>query len=201
MKNIVILFSIAAIALLSSCKETSKAPQAQASQTVVAAAGSVVYVQIDSLVHKYDMFNDLKTQFESKWQGVQNDLQSKGKVFENEVNDFQKKLDKGLFTRAEAEERSKVLSNKQTDLQNISAQKQYEMQEEEAVMLNKVMEAIREYIAKYNEDKKYALILTTSFAANTVLAGDPSLDITNDVLEGLNSEYVKTKKSAKADKK
>lgn len=198
MKNIVILFSIAAIALLSSCKETPKTAQAQASEsTSVAAAGSIVYVQIDSLVNKYDMFNDLRGEFEAKWSGVQADLQSKGKGWENEVSDFQKKLDKGLFTRAEAEERNRVLSNKQSELQNLSSQKQYEMQEEEAVLFNKVMESIREYIAKYNETKKYALILTSNNSTNTVLCGEASLDITEDVLEGLNSEYVKTKKAAK----
>ncbi len=157
---------------------------------------------MDSLVNNYDMFNDLRTEFEAKWQGVQNDLQNRGKSLQNEVNAFQNKINKGLMTRAEAEERNQVLANKRDHLQNLGAQKQYEMQDEEAVLLNKVLESIRTYLSKYNESKKYALILTTSAASSTVIVADPSLDITQDVLEGLNNQYVKSKgkKSSKDEK-
>jgi Skp family chaperone for outer membrane proteins len=38
------------------------------------------------------------------------------------------------------------------------------------------------------------MILTTSVSVNTVLAADPSRDITQDVLKGLNEEYIKNRK-------
>ena len=50
------------------------------------------------------------------------------------------------------------------------------------------MDAIQTYITKYNQDKGYALILSVP-----VLAGDPSLNITQDILAGLNEEYIKSK--------
>jgi outer membrane protein len=63
-----------------------------------------------------------------------------------------------------------------------------ELAEEEAVMMRRVMDAIQTYITKYNQDKGYALILSVP-----VLAGDPSLNITQDILAGLNEEYIKSK--------
>lgn len=199
MRNLKVILCIALVAALCSCKSEQKTAPATSSNA--AAEGSVVYVQMDSLVNNYDMFNDLRTEFEAKWQGVQNDLQNRGKSLQNEVNDFQNKINKGLMTRAEAEERNQVLANKRDHLQSLGAQKQYEMQDEEAVLLNKVLESIRTYLSKYNESKKYALILTTSAASNTVIVADPSLDITQDVLEGLNNQYVKSKgkKSSKGE--
>lgn len=196
MRQLKVFLCIALAAVLGSCGESGQ-KTAPAACGNAPEAGSIVYVQMDSIVNNYDMFNDLRTEFEAKWQGVQNDLQNKGKVFQNEVNDFQNKINKGLMTRAEAEEKDRVLSNKQADLQKLGAQKQYEMEDEERVLINKVMEAVTVYIQKYNEDKKYALILTTSAASKTVLAGDSSLDITQDVLEGLNNEYVKSKGKTK----
>jgi outer membrane protein len=92
------------------------------------------------------------------------------------------------MTQAEAEEKYRVLNNKMSDYQNLGARKEAEIQEENAVMMNKVMDAIEQYIKKYNDEKKYALILTGVFE------GDPKLDITNDIIEGLNNEYVKNKK-------
>ena len=69
-----------------------------------------------------------------------------------------------------------------------------EMQEEEAVMMRRVMDAIQTYLNSYNETHKYSLILTTSGVTNTVIIGNPSLDITQDVLKGLNEEYINSKK-------
>ena len=73
--------------------------------------------------------------------------------------------------------------------------KQQEMQEEQSVMLNQIMDAISEYVKEYNATKQYALVLATSgdLLATPVVTGSASLDITDDILNGLNAAYVKTK--------
>ena len=54
-------------------------------------------------------------------------------------------------------------------------------------------------IKEYNEEKQYAMILSSSSAAPLtylqapVTVGDPSLDITADLVRVLNDAYVKTK--------
>lgn len=190
MKQFKTLLCIAlAAAFAASCnqKTTNTTSEAQGSGPQ---AGSIVYIQLDSIVAKYDMFNDLKSELEEKVQKIQNDLQAKARAFDKDVKDFQNKINKGLMTQSEAEERNRVLGNRQADLQNLSAQKEAEIQEENAVMMNKVMDAVETFVKKFNEEKKYSLILTGVFL------GDPNLDITNDIIEGLNEEYVKNKKKA-----
>ncbi len=186
---------ISAVMFVSSCNS------AQTTQTVqtapageTAPAGSIVYIQMDSLVNGYDMFNDLKSEFESKVEAIQDDLRKKGNAFEKSATDFQNKLNKGLLTRSQAETQQQALMQKEQDLRNLTQQKQMEMQEEEAVMLRRVMDAIQTYLNSYNQTHNYALILTTSAASSTVIVGNPSLDITNDVLKGLNEEYIQSKK-------
>lgn len=187
---------VAATVLFASCNANTGAAAVeqapQASQT--AAAGSIVYIQMDSLINQYDMFNDLKSEIEAKVQAIDDDLRKKGNALEKSVQDFQNKLNKGLLTRSQAETQQQELIEREQSLRNLTAQKQLEMQEEEAVMIRKVMDAIQTYLTEYNKTHNYALILTTSASTNTVIVGNPSLDITADVLTGLNAEYIKSKK-------
>jgi len=187
---------VAATVLFASCNANAGAADVeqapQASQT--AAAGSIVYIQMDSLINQYDMFNDLKSEIEAKVQAIDDDLRKKGNALEKSVQDFQNKLNKGLLTRSQAETQQQELIEREQSLRNLTAQKQLEMQEEEAVMIRKVMDAIQTYLTEYNKTHNYALILTTSASTNTVIVGNPSLDITADVLTGLNAEYIKSKK-------
>lgn len=187
---------VAATVFFASCNANAGAAAVeqapQASQT--AAAGSIVYIQMDSLINQYDMFNDLKSEIEAKVQAIDDDLRKKGNALEKSVQDFQNKLNKGLLTRSQAETQQQELIEREQSLRNLTAQKQLEMQEEEAVMIRKVMDAIQTYLTEYNKTHNYALILTTSASTNTVIVGNPSLDITADVLTGLNAEYIKSKK-------
>ena len=191
MKQLKLILTVAVAAIICSCAangNTNGAQQANAESKTPAAQGDIVYIQLDSLVNQYDMYNDLKSELESKVQAVQEDLTKKGRSFESEVKDFQAKIDKGLLTRSQAEEQQQKLVEREQNLQGLSQQKQMELAEEEAVMMRRVMDAIQTYITKYNQDKGYALILSVP-----VLAGDPSLNITQDILAGLNEEYIKSK--------
>ena len=196
MKQLKLILTVAVAAIICSCAangNTNGAQQANAESKTPAAQGDIVYIQLDSLVNQYDMYNDLKSELESKVQAVQEDLTKKGRSFESAVKDFQAKIDKGLLTRSQAEEQQQKLVERQQNLQNLSQQKQLEIAEEEAVMGRRVMDAVQTYLNKYQKEKGYALILTTSAASNTVICGNANLDITMDVLKGMNEEYIKSK--------
>lgn len=193
-KTLSLAAAIIAAAFVSvSCNNGNNSTEAKASNVEPAAPGSIVYIQIDSLVNGYDMFNDEKSALEAEVQTIQDDLQKQGNAFQKSVADFENKVNKGLLTRSQAEQQQAALQERQLQLQNLNQEKAIEVQEKEAVMLNKVMDKIQTYLNEYNESHNYALILSTSAASNTVLVGNPSLDITNDVLAGLNAEYVKSK--------
>lgn len=156
-------------------------------------SGGIVYINIDSLISQYDMFNDLRTEFESKAQAIQNDLNKKGRALENDVKDFQTKVQKGLVTRSQAEAQQQQLAKREQELQGYIRQKQEELGEEEQVLNRRVYDALQTYINKMNEEKKYSLILSTSGYNNTIIQGDKSLNITSAVVEAMNDEYIKQK--------
>lgn len=199
MKNTPLILSIiavvaAVVAIVLSCltpKAASKSTETP--QGAEAVAGDIVYVRIDTLIMQYDMYSDLRSSFEAKATGVQDDLNKKGRKLESDIKAFENQYSKGLLTRSAAEQQQNSLQQRQQELQNLMAQKQYEMQEEEIVLNNRIMDAIKTYLEKYNEAHGYAAILTTSGATNVVIVGNPALDITQEVVEGLNAEYIKTR--------
>ena len=160
---------------------------------VSAVAGDIVYIQMDSLIVNYDMFNDLMTAFQNKVQGLQDDLQKKCRKLESDAKAFENQYTKGLLTRSAAEDQQNKLVQRQQVLQEESARLQGELQEEEMVINNQVLDAIKTYLQTYNEEHQFALILTTTSATNNIINVNPALDVTADVLNGLNEEYIKVR--------
>jgi len=191
--NVVLAVAVVVLFILHFTSESNSSKSNSEIAGAPASPGSVVYIQMDSLVNQYDMFNYLKSELESKAQVIQDDLSKKGRAFDRDVKDFQEKVQKGLITRSQAEAQQQQLAARNQELQNLSQQKQMEMSEEQQVLFRKVMDALSKYLVTYNKDKKYALIVNTSGATNAILQGDSTLNITNDVVSGLNEEYVATK--------
>lgn len=171
---------------------TANIETTSAEQTV-AANNSIVYIQLDTLINQYDMYNDLKTEFEGKLASVENELTKKGRALENDYQSFNEKMSKGLLTRSQAEAQGNELQARQQELALLSQEKQMQLAEEESVMINQVMNAIQSYIKEYNKIHNHSLILTTTVGTNNVIDGESSLNITNDIIKGLNQEYVKNR--------
>ena len=157
-----------------------------------ASKGDIVFLNLDRVLMEYDMANDLRSVVETKVQNIQAEINRRGKKLENDVVDFQNKIDKGLMTRSVAEVQSQKLQQQEAEFNNYAAQKQQEINEEEVVMMNQLGDAIQTFLNKYNEEKQYAMIITNS-GGTPVITANPALDITDDVLAGLNEEYIKSK--------
>ena len=192
--SIISLVAVVVFGILSLTKGGKSADVQTNGEAVEAAAskGDIVYVNLDRILMEYDMANDLRSVVETKVQNIQAEVNRRAKKLENEVIDFQNKIDKGLLTRTNAEVQSQKLQQQELEFNNYAAQKDQEIQEEQVVMMNQLGDAIQTFLNKYNEEKQYAMILTNS-GGSPVITADAALDITDDVLAGLNEEYIKSK--------
>ena len=188
------------MALAASCNQNGTSNNAQApAKDSTAVAGSIVFFNMDKVMEGYDMANDLNSVFETKASGIQAEIDRRGKKLEKDASEFQNKVDKGLLTSSVAQVQYQKLQQQQQEYQQYAVRKQQEMAEEQQVMMNNIANAIQEFVIAYNEEHKYALILTTAggILSTPVVCGDPALDITEDLLAGLNAEYIKTKEANK----
>ena len=189
---IAVVAAAAALILTLTAPKNSHNP-VENSDGIQAVAGDIVYLRLDTLMMQYDMYSDLQSAFEAKAQTVDADLNKKARKLESDIKNFENQIQKGLLTRSAAEQQNTSLQQRQANLQNEAAQKQQELAEESQVMLNQVMYAIQTYLEEYNKSHNFAAILTTTAASNVVMVGAPALDITQEIVEGLNAEYVKTR--------
>lgn len=176
-----------------------QAPKAEEASVVATEStigeGAIVYFSMDRVLNEYNMAIDLAAVVESKANSISQEINRRGTKLENDIKKFQEKINKGLLTQSVAEQQNQKLVQDQQEFQNYTAQKQNEIAEEQAVMMNQIADAINTYVEKFNAEKKYAMILTTQgdILASPVVKAAAELDITSVLIEGLNAEYAATK--------
>ena len=177
-----------------SCKKSAakSGEEAREMETIEIAEGSIVYFQLDRVVKEYDMANDLTSVVESKMQNVQEQLATRQKKLQKDFDAFNEKWQKGLMTQTTAQAQAEKLDKQKAELEKWANTKQNEMLEEQQVTMNQIMDAIQTFVAAYNEDKGYAMILANQTAA-PIMTANSGLDITDEIIAGLNEEYIKNK--------
>jgi len=148
----------------------------------------IVYVDFDTLLNNYDMFFDLQKQFLEKQQALEGELNSSSRSYERQVADFQDKVQKGLVTRSQAQQLELELTQFQQELMQQRDQFQRELMEEEQVMNRQLQHSINNFLEEYNKNHNYQYILSHSFGG-PFLYTDKTLNITREVIEGLNRKY------------
>ena len=192
--GIIAITGAAALLSITSCNTTTGTTDKNGADST-AVAGSIVYFDLDRVLNEYDMANDLRSVAETRINSINQEVNRRGSKLEKDIKTFQDKINKGLMTQSVAEVQNRKLMEQQNSFQQYAAQKQQEIAEEQAVMMNQIADAIKTFIDAFNAEKGYAMILTTQgdILPAPVVVADPALDITDEVLAGLNAEYVKTK--------
>jgi outer membrane protein len=156
-------------------------------------AKGIAYINIDSVIFKFDMFLDRRTELVAKQKSAEAELNSKGTQYEKGVKDYQEKVNKGLVTRATAAQIEQSLTQQQQELVTLRDKLQSNLVEEEQVMNRQVLEYITKFLEQNKSDYNYQYIFGKSFGS-VVLYSDNSLDITKRVLDAINLKYKAEKK-------
>ena len=155
----------------------------------------IAIVNTDTLLNNYFLAIEANESLMTKQENARLDLNQRARSLENEMIDFQKKVENNAFLsreRAEAEQRR--LLNKQQELQNLEQIKTEELMTEQQTISLQLRDSINNAIKIVNASGKYHIILTQSVLNDNVLFSAPEYDITMDVLEILNSRYESNEK-------
>ena len=194
--NIVLTLAVAVLFFL----HFSGKPEAgsSAADGQVVAGRRTVYVQVDSLLKNYDFFKETKKELENKNFQLENELNTKGKSLQNEVAFFQQKAQ--TMTPEQARSIEAQLMKKQQDLVAYRDQAAQALGQEEAKKNEQLYKNIRAYMEKYNKENGYEYVLGYSLGGG-ILFANPSLDVTQKIIDGLNKEHAGTAKADTTSKK
>ena len=198
MKKTIII--IAASCLIMSCNKSKNTevkenglPKSEGKASSAAVKnGSVAYIEIDSLATQYEFCKDQQEILKKKQESYAATLQKEGKAFENAAANFQRKLQEGKFnSEQEARNEQASLQRQQQNLSKKEEQFNDAMTKATSDYQKDLLQRISTFLKEYNKDGRYSMIITNSEASLNILYADSTLNITKDVIDGLNKEYKK----------
>lgn len=184
--------SAAVVALMSlvvaSCnKQAPKVEEKSASTNAANAGMKIAYIEVDSIMSQYKFCKEYSLILEKKSQNIQNTVNAKGRSLQAAAAKFQQDIQNNKYTQQQAEAVQAGLQKQNADLQALQQRLGAEFQAETEKFNKALRDSIQHYLAVYNKDKKFSLIL--SKAGDNILYADKTYDITNEVIAGLNKAY------------
>jgi outer membrane protein len=152
----------------------------------VSGTSKIVYVDSQKLVNGYKGMQAARKEFEAKsaaWKSNLDTLRTEAEIKIKEYESNAAKL--SARERALMEELIRTKQEQYMNYQQVVSEKIKTADQE---LTSKVLSQVNDYIKKYGNDHGYAIILAATQYGN-IAYGDGPLDITEDVLKGLNAEY------------
>jgi outer membrane protein len=206
--NIVLVIAVAVLYYFhftecNSCKTGDTANDSlTASKPVVLAprdikASKSVFVNLDVLNEKYEFIQDLSASAQAEQRALESKYQAKGQKLQEDYMAFQQKAQQGLLSENQISTEQEAFAKRKEELDQLELQSQ-SLMEKIQKRNEEANENLRAYIKEYNKSSNYNYVFAFSNnPLSQVLLADDSLDITSEILEGLNNQYKNSKAAEK----
>ena len=154
----------------------------------------IAYVEIDTLLTKYNFCIDLNEAMVKKSENVRLTLNQKAKELDEQKQEFQTKYQNNAYLSQErAQQEYNRIAKLEQDLQNLSNQLQSELLQENEKNSLQLRDSINAFLKEYNKTKGYSLIISNTGFDNLLYA-DSVYNITREIVDGLNARHSSPKK-------
>ncbi len=151
----------------------------------------IAYVDSAKILNDYKGSAEAKKAYESKakvWQANIDTLTSEVKAA---IGKYEKSL--ATMSKKEQELSKQLIQSKQHQLADYQHGIEENAKQEDGKLTQNIVAQINAYLTKYGKEHNYKLILIAN-QSGTIAYARQGLDITADVLDGLNKDYVSGKK-------
>jgi outer membrane protein len=157
------------------------------SVTVAKVPSKIGYLNVDSLQSNYKLYTELINKLKRRQAKYEKELQSKSSVFEKKVIAFQKSAP--TMSQFEGQMKQKELADEEQVLYKMRDEFALKFQDEEGQLNDEFQKNVKDFIKEFNQESQYNLIIGASQLGNVVLDYNEGINITNEVVAGLNSQY------------
>ena len=146
----------------------------------------LAYVNSDSLAANYLYFAEVNSQLEEQRAKYEKEFANRATGLQRQIEDFQKTANNMTLAQGRAVEED--LTRKQQNLQQYQQTLTQNLLKEEAKLNKELYEKVSKFLENYGKEHKLDFIFKHS-SGGEIWYGDSSMDITNNVIEGLNTAY------------
>jgi outer membrane protein len=168
MKNLAIVFAL--MMLMASCTQVK-----------------IAYVDVEEILKEYEGSKKAEEEMKAQSEEISRQLDQLAVPFQQKVQEYQKNQQ-----NLSASERQKQESELMQQQQIIQQQQQMAQQQVQAAgqeKMEKINSDIEDFLSDYAVSKGFTYILGSSEQTKSVLYGEASLDITEEVISALNESY------------
>lgn len=149
----------------------------------------IAYVELDSLNENITYIKQKRKELEIEQKSIESEWENAYKGLEAQKNNFLKKG--ASITQEEAQQFQGQLMAQQQQIDGRKQLLSQKLGEKNFSFMDDIQKRLKEFLTAYNKDKKYMYILTSGTGLDYMVYKDSSLNITNDVIKGMN-EKMKT---------
>ncbi len=192
MKNTFLILAASALlatGTLVSC-DSNKSKPATGNISVTPGAPSpnkIAYVNIDTLEAKYELLKTKREDFKKRQEAMESELQRSYQQMQSDAEQVQKKAEANTLTQSEYESAQKRLYQMQKSLESRKQSLTEQLMKEQEDFNKDLKTRLDAFLDEYNKTRHYDYILSYSYAGSSLLYVNKELDITKDVVDGMNA--------------
>lgn len=189
-----VLAAIVSMIIFTQCSMGNDAADTRQPAATEANQGlKVVFVDLDTLMANYNFAKDINTDMMRKEEDIKLKLTEKIKNLQANQADFERKYKNNVYATPErAQQEYNRIVKMEQDIAQFEQSMAVEFEKEGAEKNKALRDSINAFIKTYNAEKGYDYILTR--IGDNFLYANEALDITKEVVDGLNSRYVAPEK-------
>lgn len=198
MKNLSLILNIVLLVAVAVLFYLHFAGNKSATTTVASQQGdlSIAYINSDTVLKYYDYLKVSREELEVKTQKMDQDFRNRAQGLQNEIAAYQRNVNSMTLGQVKATEED--LTKKQQNLQLYQQSLSQQLMQEESNLNRELYERVTAFLDKYGKEKGLQVVLKYD-PTSDVLHVNEALDISQDVIKGLNEEYKQEKAGPKAD--
>lgn len=188
-KNTIVMIAAGLLMLCTTACNNNTKENPNATAPVVSENGlKIAYIDTDTLLAKYQYAIDMQKEMEAYTEKQRSYGQQQVDAFQRDYNNY---LQNGSsMTLTQQQQKEAELKTRAEKMQTLEQELMAKIAEKQNAETLKIMNAIYAFVREYNEaNQKFDVILTKQ----ATLYMNSGMDITNEIVEGLNAEYKKVK--------
>jgi outer membrane protein len=191
-----VLFVAVAVLYVLHFSSGNKTASSNTGGSVTPSELKVAYINQDTLLKYYDYVKVNAAALEEKAKGYRQQLETRQASLEREVQQY--RAGAGNLTMNQARDLEAALQQKGQNLQMFEQTLSQQMMDEQGRIAQELYTKITDYLKEYSQAHGIAVVIKYDRESDLLYAGD-SLDISKDVVKGLNEKWAveKNKPAAK----
>lgn len=193
--KIIGLFIVVVLFLFTSClgeKQADEKSQVKV-QNVDVSGITYAFIDTDTLFDKYLKIQEVKELLEKTEKKLTADYERQVTSFKNEYENYLKVG--ATMTLSEQKKKEEYLNQRNQNIQQLEKTYAEQLMVLRAQKNQEVQDEVFSFIERYNKENGNFTMILSKARTSGVLVSDPSMDITKEVLEAINQEYLKKNKT------